>query len=172
MEFEKPHAQINRSIPSRFANGAKKTASHAQQFHTRIQSQSQIYLLPTASRPVCPGVRLPSETHDKIAFTSIDITLDSWRFIIMGQSLWRQDGSVIYGCCWASPAQSFSGLYRGTRDHSLISQSWDSLTWRACFRARFLYSFPPGTDWSSSTSGPWVPFLLPLTTHRPTVELF
>jgi hypothetical protein len=25
-------------------------------------------------------------------------------------SLWREDGSVVYSCCWSSPAQSFSGL--------------------------------------------------------------
>jgi hypothetical protein len=24
--------------------------------------------------------------------------------------LWREDGSVVYNCCWPSPAQSFSGL--------------------------------------------------------------
>jgi hypothetical protein len=27
----------------------------------------------------------------------------------MGRSLWREYGSVVYNCCWASPAQSFSG---------------------------------------------------------------
>jgi hypothetical protein len=27
----------------------------------------------------------------------------------MGRSLWREDGSVVYFCCWPSPAQSFSG---------------------------------------------------------------
>jgi hypothetical protein len=26
------------------------------------------------------------------------------------RSLWREDGSVVYNCCWPSPAQSFSGL--------------------------------------------------------------
>jgi hypothetical protein len=28
----------------------------------------------------------------------------------MGRTLWREDGSVIYSCCWASPAQFFSCL--------------------------------------------------------------
>jgi hypothetical protein len=27
----------------------------------------------------------------------------------MGRSLWREDGSVVYNCCWSSPAQSLSG---------------------------------------------------------------
>jgi hypothetical protein len=26
----------------------------------------------------------------------------------MGRSLWREDGSVVYNCCWPSPAQLFS----------------------------------------------------------------
>jgi hypothetical protein len=30
-------------------------------------------------------------------------------FVDMGRSLWREDGSVVYNCCWPSPAQSFSG---------------------------------------------------------------
>jgi hypothetical protein len=27
----------------------------------------------------------------------------------VGRSLWRKDESVVYNCCWLSPAQSFSG---------------------------------------------------------------
>jgi hypothetical protein len=27
----------------------------------------------------------------------------------VGRSLSREDGSVVYNCCWSSPAQSFSG---------------------------------------------------------------
>jgi hypothetical protein len=30
-------------------------------------------------------------------------------FVDVGHSLWREDGSVVYNCCWSSPAQSFSG---------------------------------------------------------------
>jgi hypothetical protein len=30
-------------------------------------------------------------------------------FADVGRPLWREDGSVFYNCCWASPAQSFSG---------------------------------------------------------------
>jgi hypothetical protein len=28
----------------------------------------------------------------------------------MGRPLWREVGSVVFSCCWASPAQSLSGL--------------------------------------------------------------
>jgi hypothetical protein len=27
----------------------------------------------------------------------------------MGRFFWREDGSVVYNCCWPSPTQSFSG---------------------------------------------------------------
>jgi hypothetical protein len=37
------------------------------------------------------------------------------------QHLWREDGSVVYNCCWASPAQSFL-----VHDHILLSQIRDS----------------------------------------------
>jgi hypothetical protein len=33
----------------------------------------------------------------------------SSRFIVVGRPFWRDDGSVVYICCWASPAKSFSG---------------------------------------------------------------
>jgi hypothetical protein len=34
---------------------------------------------------------------------------ESFEFVDMGRSIWREDGNVIYNCCWSSPAQSFSG---------------------------------------------------------------
>jgi hypothetical protein len=37
------------------------------------------------------------------------ILSESCRFVCMGRSLWREDGFVVHFCCWASPAQSFSG---------------------------------------------------------------
>jgi hypothetical protein len=30
-------------------------------------------------------------------------------FVDVGRPLWREDGSVVYDCCWSSPAQSFFG---------------------------------------------------------------
>jgi hypothetical protein len=35
---------------------------------------------------------------------------DSYEFVDVGCSLWHEDRSVIYNCCWPSPAHSFSGL--------------------------------------------------------------
>jgi hypothetical protein len=32
------------------------------------------------------------------------------RFVDVGRSLWRKDGSVVYNFCWPWPAQSLSGL--------------------------------------------------------------
>jgi hypothetical protein len=53
----------------------------------------------------------------------------------MGRSLWREDGSVVYNCCWSSPAQSFSGqslmglatiFYCLRFETSLLVASYDS----------------------------------------------
>jgi hypothetical protein len=41
-------------------------------------------------------------------------------------TFWRQDGSVIYNCCWSSSAQSLMSEPRGTHDHILLSQIRDS----------------------------------------------
>jgi hypothetical protein len=40
------------------------------------------------------------------------------------------------------------------------------------WRARFPYSYPPGTGWPSYTPGHWVPFTSSLMTRRATVEVF
>jgi hypothetical protein len=34
---------------------------------------------------------------------------DNYGFADVGRFLWREDGSVVYICCWSSPAKSFSG---------------------------------------------------------------
>jgi hypothetical protein len=44
-----------------------------------------------------------SGTHDQIF-----ITLWQLRSCFCGRPLWQEDGSVVYNCCWSSPAQSFS----------------------------------------------------------------
>jgi hypothetical protein len=53
-------------------------------------------------------------------------------------------------------------------DHVLLSQIWDSVTWRATS----LYLYPPGTGWPCYTPRHRVPFSLPPTTRRPMVEVF
>jgi hypothetical protein len=37
-----------------------------------------------------------------------------------------EDGSVIYSCCWSSPAQLFTGPSPSPHDHILLSQIWDA----------------------------------------------
>jgi hypothetical protein len=66
----------------------------------------------------------------------------------MEQPLWRESGSVIYSCCSASPAQSFSGL----NQLELITSFEATLTWRA----RFPHLFSPGTGWPSYYLRHWV----------------
>jgi hypothetical protein len=34
---------------------------------------------------------------------------DTCEFVNVGRSLWREDRSIVYNCCWPSPVQSFSG---------------------------------------------------------------
>jgi hypothetical protein len=88
----------------------------------------------------------------------------SCEFVHEGRSLWREDGSVVYNCCWSSPEQSFPGpspVFYYLRFEIVR-------TWR--FRSAYLY--PPGRGWPSCTSRPWVPFSSPLTTSRATVEIF
>jgi hypothetical protein len=40
--------------------------------------------------------------------------------VLIQHPLWREDGSVIYNCCWLSPARSFSGPRLGTIFYSQI----------------------------------------------------
>jgi hypothetical protein len=45
-----------------------------------------------------------------LGFTTRFLLLsDSFGFLDVGRSLWREDRSVVYNCCWYSSAQSFSG---------------------------------------------------------------
>jgi hypothetical protein len=63
-----------------------------------------LMLRPTVSRPVCLGIKHPSGLTTKFLLPS-----DSCGSVDVGRSLWREDRSVIYSCCWSLPAQSFSG---------------------------------------------------------------
>jgi hypothetical protein len=46
--------------------------------------------------------------HPSDAYYQILIIVGQLR-VCMGRSLSRQEGSVVFNCCWTSPAQSFSG---------------------------------------------------------------
>jgi hypothetical protein len=54
-----------------------------------------------------------------------------------------------------------------THDHILLSQIWDSRTWRA----RSMYLYHLGTLWPSYNPGHWAPFPSPFGTHRITLEV-
>jgi hypothetical protein len=57
------------------------------------------FWLPTFSRPLS-WCRAPIWGSWQVLLS------DNWWFLSVGCPLWREDGSVVYNCCWASPAQS------------------------------------------------------------------
>jgi hypothetical protein len=74
---------------------------------------------------------------------------DSCMFVNMGRSLWRENGSAVYGCCWSSPAQSYlwpSPVGFVTIFYSLRFET--PPTWRA----RSPYLYPPGTGCNCVTA--------------------
>jgi hypothetical protein len=61
-------------------------------------------LRPMVGRPVCLSVK--PQLGPKTRFLLLS---DSCGFVAVWRPLWRQDGSVVYNCCWPLPAKSFSG---------------------------------------------------------------
>jgi hypothetical protein len=59
---------------------------------------------------------------------------DSCRLVDMGRSIWREDGSVVYICCW--PRQ---------RSHFWVLVPWDSLPYFTLSDSRLPFSSPPTT---------------------------
>jgi hypothetical protein len=82
-------------------NSFRPTASH---IILRLPPLLSLVLRPMVSRPVCLGIKHPSGAYDQIF-----VTVRCCGFIDVGRSLWREDGSAVYNCCWSSPAQSSSG---------------------------------------------------------------
>jgi hypothetical protein len=95
-----------------------------------LKVKVKVILRPTVSRSFCLGVRHPFGTRDQffsvfnVIFYAVtgflsderqssgsrDQFLDSYEFADVWRPLWREVGSAVVSCCWALPAQSFSGL--------------------------------------------------------------
>jgi hypothetical protein len=70
--------------------------------------------------------------------------------ILMLHPLWREDGSLIYSCCWHSPAQSLSCPSPSRLMTTFYCLKFEtSPTWRARSPP---YLHPPGNGWSGYTS--------------------
>jgi hypothetical protein len=64
---------------------------------------------------------------------------DSCGFAVVRRPLWRENGSVVYNCCWSSPAHSFSDMCpAGLMTIFYILRFETSLTWRA--RSPYLHA--------------------------------
>jgi hypothetical protein len=71
-----------------------------------------------------------------------DWQLELWRGLSLRNTLSDENGSVVYNCCWPSPAQPFSGQSpNGTHGHILLSQIRDSSN----LEGQVPLFIPPGT---------------------------
>jgi hypothetical protein len=81
----------------------------------------------TVSRSVCPVVRHPSETRYQYFFL-LEIFFKKIAGLLFCSSL-SDERTVIYCCCWFSPAQTRSGLSpAGLKTIFYFPNSWDSPT--------------------------------------------
>jgi hypothetical protein len=127
---------------------------------TQQQLKVNVMLRTTVSRTVYLNTKPPSGAQDKLS--------DSCVFVEAGRLLWRQDASIIYNCCWPSPAQSFSGLSPAGLMTTFYCLRFET---PATWRARSPYLYPPGTVWLSYIPRNRVPFSPPPTTRRAKVEV-
>jgi hypothetical protein len=75
--------------------------------------------------------------------------------VLIQHPLWREDGSVVYNCCWPLPAQWFSGSSPARLMTIFYCLRFETpSTWRA----KSPYLYPPGTGWPSYIPRHWVPF--------------
>jgi hypothetical protein len=106
------------------------------------ESESQIYFTTGGLPPISSSWRqAPWDPRLVTLFFQLNIC----GYSLYVTSLWREDGSVVYHCCWASPAQSFSGPSPAGLMTILYCLRFETpQTWRA----RFPYLYIPGTGWS------------------------
>jgi hypothetical protein len=132
--------------------------------HFEIEVEVEVNLLPTVSRPVCPGVRRPSGTRDQFFFL-LEISFRQLRLCyFVAPSLTRElvCNLLVQLLLDLARAVTLGSKSRRTQRPYLTVSSETPPIWRASFP----YLSPPGTRWPSYTPGHWVPFLSPLTTRR------
>jgi hypothetical protein len=91
---------------------------------------------------------LVSSTHLGL-MTRFLLLSDSCGFLDVVLSLWWENKSAIYNCCWSSPVQSFLGLSSAGLVTIFYCLIFDTPS--TC-RARPLYLYSPGTGWPKSQS--------------------
>jgi hypothetical protein len=87
----------------------------------RIRRKHQSYFLPSLRCGGNPELKLNLKLYDRWSVGQYILVLsttlgpktrflllsDTCGFVDMRRPFWREDGSVIYSCCWPSPVQSF-----------------------------------------------------------------
>jgi hypothetical protein len=108
------------------------------------QSQSQIYVT-TDGQSVSLSCNKAFNWGLRPDFLLLS---DNCGFVDVGCPLWRKNGSVVYNCCWSSPAQSFVSPSSPGLMTIFCSLKFETpSTWRA----RTPYLCPPGTGWPRSS---------------------
>jgi hypothetical protein len=102
-----------------------------------LLKSSQSYVTTDGQSATLSWCQAPPGAQDQFLLLS-----DSYGFVDAGCPHRRMDGSVVYNCCWSSPAQSFSGpspVGFMTIFHCL------RFVTPPVWRARSPYLYPPGT---------------------------
>jgi hypothetical protein len=95
-----------------------------------------------------------SSTH--LGLTTKFVLLSySCGFVDVGSSLWRDNRSAVYNCCWYSPAQSFFGPSPAGFVTIFYCPRFET---PPNWGARSPYLYPPGRGWTSYTRGTAFPF--------------
>jgi hypothetical protein len=98
---------------------------------------------------VLPKVKAKSMlfgTHDQLLLF-FKLSLDSSGFAYVGRLHWREVGSIVYSCYWASSAQSFSGLSLAGFTTIFCCLKFET---PSIWMDRLMYLFSTGTGWTGS----------------------